>query len=119
MVPNSLLPADQAASLELAPAAHASEAGIVSRTVLHTPEVRVILFAFADGQELTGHRSARRALVHILSGACEFTFEGAAQTLSAGTLLHLPPNHPHAVRATSGPFTMLLTLTAEAAAPAT
>lgn len=118
MVPHSLLPADQAASLELAPAAHASDAGIVSRTVLQTPEVRVILFAFAEGQELTGHRSARRAIVQILSGSCEFTFNGAAQTLSAGTLLHLPPNDPHAVRAAHGPFTMLLTLTAEARAPA-
>jgi hypothetical protein len=29
--------------------------------------------------------------------------------------LHLPPNHPHAVRAAAGPFSMLLTLGAEPA----
>ncbi|GAB1488261.1 hypothetical protein MASR2M8_07060 [Opitutaceae bacterium] len=117
MTPRTLLPSTEAQALDLTTASQASAAGIVSRTVLQTPDIRVILFAFAEGQELTGHRSARRAIVHILSGSCEFEFNGTCQTLAAGTLLHLPPNHPHAVQAAHGPFTMLLTLTAEAAAP--
>ncbi|HEY0966125.1 MAG TPA: cupin domain-containing protein [Opitutaceae bacterium] len=119
MTLRTLLPATEAQVLDLATAAQASEAGIVSRTVLQTPEVRVILFAFAEGQELTGHRSARRAIIQVLGGNCEFQFNGSWQTLAAGTLLHLPPDHPHAVRAAHGPFTMLLTLTAEPVAPST
>jgi len=115
MSPRTLLAADTAATLELAPSVQTSPAGIVSRTVLQTPELRVVLFAFAEGQELTGHSSKRRALVQILQGECEFQFNGAWSRLPAGTLLHMPPDHPHAVRASAGPFSMLLTLGAESA----
>ncbi len=116
MNPRTLLAADQAQTLELAAAVQTSAAGIVSRTVLQTPELRVVLFAFAEGQELTGHSSKRRAVVQILSGECEFQFNGAWARLSTGALLHLPPEHPHAVRAHAGPFSMLLTLGADASA---
>lgn len=116
MNPRTLLSPDEARALELASAAQTSAAGIVSRTVLQTPELRVVLFAFAEGQELTGHSSKRRALAQILSGECEFEFNGVWSRLAAGALLHLPPGHPHAVRAHAGPFSMLLTLGADAPA---
>src|SRR5688572_16100056 len=106
----SLIPADAAQSLDLADAAQISPAGIVSRTIVQTPEMRAVLFAFDAGQELTSHTSRRRALVQVLSGACDFFFSGAWHRLGSGALLHLPPGHPHAVRAGAGPFTMLLTL---------
>ncbi len=88
----------------------ASEASIVSRTLLQTPGLRVTLFRFAAGQELSPHTNRRRALVQVIEGRCEFQFNDAWHVLEAGALLHLPPNHPHAVRATTEPFTMLLTL---------
>lgn len=113
MSQRTLLPADSAAALTLAEAARVSDAGIVSRTVLQTPELRLVLFTFAEGQELTAHASPRRAVVQILEGACEFFFDGKWERLATGTLLHLPPHHPHAVRAVDGPFSMLLTLGAE------
>lgn len=113
----TLIAPDDAAALPLAEAAQGTPAGIVSRTVLQTPEARVVLFTFAAGQELTSHTSPRRALVQILAGACEFFFAGRWQRLAAGTFLHLPPHHPHAVRANDGPFSMLLTLAAESALP--
>ena len=119
MSPRTLLAADAAATLELAAVLQRSPAGIVSRTVLQTPELRVVLFAFAEGQELTGHSSNRRAFIQILQGECEFLFNGAWSRLAAGAILHLPPEHPHAVRAASGPFSMLLTLGAEPAVAAT
>jgi quercetin dioxygenase-like cupin family protein len=115
MAQHTLLPADEAQALRLADVAQVSAAGVVSRTVLQTPEVRVVLFTFAEGQELTSHTNRRRALVQILEGACEFLFAGKWQRLEAGTFLHLPPSHAHAVRATAGAFTMLLTLGAEPA----
>ncbi len=114
MNPRTLFPADEARVLELASATQSSPAGIVSRTLLQTPELRVVLFAFAEGQELTGHRSKRRALAQVLEGECEFQFNGTWNRLAAGALLHLPPEHPHAVRAHAGPFSMLLTLGADA-----
>jgi quercetin dioxygenase-like cupin family protein len=113
MTQRTVLPSDEAQALTLADATQVADAGIVSRTLLQTPEVRVVLFSFADGQELTPHTSRRRALVQILSGACEFLFDGKWQPLAAGAFLHMPPNHLHAVRANAGPFSMLLTLSAE------
>lgn len=114
----SLIAADAAQMITLAEQAEVSAAGIVSRTVLQTPELRVVLFAFDAGQELTSHTSRRRAVVQVLSGACDFFFAGAWHRLESGTLLHLPPNHPHAVRAGAGALTMLLTLAAEPVAGA-
>ena len=112
---NSLIATTEAQAITLADAVQVSPSGIVSRTLLQTPEARVILFTFADGQELTSHTSRRRALVQILNGVCDFFFAGRWQRLAAGMLLHLPPDHPHAVRAAAGAFSMLLTLGAEPA----
>ena len=83
--------------------------GIVSRTLLRTPTARIVLFGFADGQELTEHTSTQQALIQILSGECEFFLAGKPHPLKSGDLLYMPPNLPHAVRAT-GQFSMLLTL---------
>jgi quercetin dioxygenase-like cupin family protein len=83
--------------------------GIVSRTVLRTPTARVVLFGFSEGQELTEHTSTQHALVEILSGECEFSLSGKAHNLKAGDYLNMPPNAPHAVKATKQ-FSMLLTL---------
>ncbi len=91
--------------------------GIVSRTVLAAPGLRAVLFHFAAGQELTEHTSTSRALIHILSGACDFLIEGKPQAMRAGELLHLPPRRPHAVKATE-PMTMLLVLAPEPAGEA-
>jgi quercetin dioxygenase-like cupin family protein len=83
--------------------------GIVSRTLLRTPIMRVVLFGFAEGQELTEHTSTQQALIQVLSGECEFSLAGKPHNLKAGDFLHMPPNAPHAVKATK-PFSMLLTL---------
>lgn len=116
MSQSTLLSTNDAEALKLADTVQHSPAGIVSRTLLQTPELRIVLFAFAEGQELTSHTSRRRAVVQILEGKCDFFFAGKWEQLAAGTLLHLPPNHPHAVRAGAGAFSMLLTLGSEAAA---
>ena len=84
--------------------------GIVSRTLLRTANSRVVLFGFAEGQELTEHTSTQHALVQILSGECEFSLAGQPHSLKAGDLLYMPPNLPHAARAMTK-FSMLLTLT--------
>ena len=83
--------------------------GIVSRTLLRTPMARVVLFGFSEGQELTEHTSTQYALVQVLSGECEFSLAGKPHNLKAGDFLNMPPNLPHAVKATKQ-FSMLLTL---------
>jgi quercetin dioxygenase-like cupin family protein len=84
--------------------------GIVSRTLLRTQTSRVVLFGFAEGQELTEHTSTQEAVVQILSGECEFVLGGESHNLKPGDLVFMPPHLPHSVRATQQ-FSMLLTLT--------
>jgi len=83
--------------------------GIVSRTLLRTANSRVVLFGFAEGQELSEHTSTQHALIQILSGECDFSLAGRPHALKAGDLLYMPPNLAHAVKATKQ-FSMLLTL---------
>jgi quercetin dioxygenase-like cupin family protein len=83
--------------------------GIVSRTVLQTPHSRTILFGFDEGQELTEHTSTQHALIQVLSGECDFFLGQKLHALKPGDMLYMPPNSPHAVRATKQ-FSMLLTL---------
>lgn len=83
--------------------------GIASRVLLNTPTARVVLFGFAEGQELSEHTSTSNALIQILSGRCEFSLAGVPRILSTGDLLYMPPHLPHAVKALES-FSMLLTL---------
>jgi len=91
--------------------------GIVSRTLLRTDTTRIVLFGFAEGQELTEHTSTQQVVIQILTGECEFSLAGKPRLLKTGDLLYMPPNLRHAVKATR-PFSMLLTLTKPADKPA-
>ena len=84
--------------------------GIVSRTLLRSPALRIVLFGFAEGQELTEHTSTQNALVQIISGKCDFALSGKVHKLSAGDVLYMPANAPHALKAADGQFSMLLFL---------
>jgi len=110
-----LMDAASAAVVSLEAETHFASNGIVSRTLLRTANSRVVLFGFAEGQELTEHTSTQQATVQILSGQCEFSLGTKTHALKAGDLVYLPPGQPHAVRAVSR-FSMLLTLTRPAGA---
>jgi quercetin dioxygenase-like cupin family protein len=83
--------------------------GIVSRTLLRTNTSRVVLFGFAEGQELSEHTSTQHAVIQILSGECRLLLGGKPYAAKAGDLIYMPPNLPHALTATTQ-FSMLLTL---------
>lgn len=83
--------------------------GIVSRTLLRTENSRTVLFGFSEGQELTEHTSTQHAFIQVLSGECEFFLSGKPHALKEHDVLYMPPNLPHAVKATKQ-FSMLLTL---------
>jgi quercetin dioxygenase-like cupin family protein len=115
MAQSTLFDPTKASVLNLAEATEFSDVGIVSRALHDQDGVRVTLFAFAAGQRITEHSTPARALIQILSGACEFTLEGKKRPLRAGDLLHLPPAFPHAVLATEA-FSMMTVLIREKAA---
>lgn len=82
---------------------------IVSRTVYNGDGLRIVLFAFAPGQELTEHTSTREAIIHVLEGEGMITLGAEQVNAQAGTLIRMAPNLPHSVQAHS-PLRMLLTM---------
>ena len=82
---------------------------IVSRTIVDKPTGTVTVFAFDRGQALSEHTAPFDAMVQLLDGEAEFTIEGNPFRLSAGQMLIMPANKPHAVNAIER-FKMLLTL---------
>ena len=97
------------AVLSLAAETQFAPNGIVSRTLLRTPNGRLVLFGFDAGQELTEHTTTQHALVQVLSGTCDFALASEWHKLKAGDALYMPPGLPHAVKAIER-FSMLLTL---------
>ena len=53
---------------DLAVAAPHVPRGIHSQTLYDGPDLRLVLFAFAPGEELSEHTAARPAVVHVLDG---------------------------------------------------
>ena len=45
--------------------------GILSQTLSDDGGVRLVIFAFATGEELSEHTSARPAIIHVLSGTAD------------------------------------------------
>lgn len=83
--------------------------GIVSRTLFRSPDLRIILFGFSEGQELSEHSTRQHAIVQMLTGEADWTLGQEQRTLHAGEVLYMPPGLSHAVRARE-PFSMMITL---------
>lgn len=71
----------------------------VSRTAFRAPGVRVVLFGFDAGQELTEHTAAMPVLLQVLSGRLSITADGRTEELVPGGFMHLDSRVPHAVYA--------------------
>ena len=74
---------------------------IVSRTLYTGDDVRVILFVFAPGQELSEHTAARPALIHILEGAGTVGLGPETFAAAPGLLIHMAAGLPHSIVATT------------------
>ena len=82
---------------------------IVSKTIFQEKNTKVILFGFAEGQELSEHTAAKPAILHFLEGDVDLTLGEDAHHVQAGAWVHVPPNLPHSVVAKTQ-VTMLLLL---------
>jgi quercetin dioxygenase-like cupin family protein len=85
--------------------------GILSQTLYDGEDVRLVLFGFAPGEELSEHTAARPAIIHILAGEAEAVLGGERHGLGPGSWAHLPARLPHSIRATT-PLTLALYLLA-------
>ena len=82
---------------------------VVSRTIIAKPAGTVTLFAFAQGQGLSEHTAPYDALVYLLDGQAEIKISGQKHKLSAGEMIIMPANQPHALKANKK-FKMLLVM---------
>lgn len=80
---------------------------IVSKVLLKNPSGTVTLFAFAKEESLSEHTAPFDVLVQVLDGAANITIDGRLDVVSAGQMIRMPANIPHAVHAEQ-PFKMLL-----------
>jgi quercetin dioxygenase-like cupin family protein len=84
---------------DLAAEAPAVARGIHSQTLHDGPDLRLVLFAFAPGEELSEHTAARPAVVHVLAGEGDAVVGGEAYALGPGTWFRMPARTPHSIRA--------------------
>ena len=81
----------------------------VSRTVLRAEGVKIVLFSFDAGQELTEHTAAMPVLLQVLDGRLDITAAGRTVELVPGGVIHLGTRCPHAVVARE-PTRLVLTM---------
>lgn len=81
----------------------------VSRTILRAEGLRLVLFAFAAGEELSEHTAAMPVLLQALDGRFEITAAGRTVELVPGGVIHLGTRTPHSVLARE-PGRLLLTM---------
>jgi quercetin dioxygenase-like cupin family protein len=84
---------------DLAAAAPHVPRGIHSQTLHDGPDLRLVLFAFAPGEELSEHTAARPAVVHVLDGEGDAVVGGTPHAIAAGTWFRMPAGMPHSIRA--------------------
>jgi quercetin dioxygenase-like cupin family protein len=91
--------------------------GIHSQTLYDGPDLRLVLFAFAPGEELSEHTAARPAVVHVLDGEGDAIVGGEPFALNPGTWFRMPAGTAHSIHARS-PLRMALYLLPDVARPA-
>jgi quercetin dioxygenase-like cupin family protein len=84
--------------------------GIASRVLARTAAGNITLFAFDQGEELSEHTAPFDALVMTLSGALTLTIGGRAVQTAPQTIVLMPANVPHAVRAVEASRMLLIML---------
>jgi quercetin dioxygenase-like cupin family protein len=84
---------------------------IISQNFYRDEQMKAILFAFAEGQELSEHTASQPAILHFLQGEADLTLGDEALTAQAGSWIHMPARLPHSIIAKTPVVMLLLLLT--------
>ena len=95
--------------LNLADLVQYQPGAVVSRTLIDKKIGTLTLFAFDEGQGLSEHTAPYDAFVQVVDGAADITIAGEIHRVTAGQMIIMPANLPHALRA-AGRFKMLLVM---------
>jgi len=85
------------------------EDGILTKTHFEDEYVKVVLFGFSAGQELSEHTSSKAATLQFVSGEASVRLGDKEAIASQGTWIYMPPHLPHTIKAKT-PVAMLLVL---------
>ena len=105
----SALEACMGKSQQLASLVEYAADSVVSKTILDKPVGTITLFAFDKKQKLSEHTAPYDAVVQVIEGSASFMIGGKEMRVSAGEIVIMPANGPHAVIAEEK-FKMLLTM---------
>ena len=86
-----------------------ADGAVVSREIVNKGIGTLTVFAFDAGQGISEHSAPYDAIVQVLDGESEWVIGGEKVMCSAGEIMIMPANVPHAVKAVKR-FKMLLTM---------
>ncbi|NLI00679.1 MAG: cupin domain-containing protein [Chthonomonadales bacterium] len=89
--------ADIVYHLNIHSAAEIPDSGIISRTLLSDDNIKVVLFGFDKGQELSEHTASVPATIHILEGEADVTIGAERSDARPGFWAWMPANMPHSI----------------------
>jgi quercetin dioxygenase-like cupin family protein len=96
--------------LDLAKEVQPPEKGILSRTLLNDDRLKVILFGFGQGEELSEHTASMPAVLHFLQGEAGLTLDDDPFDAKAGTWVHMPKGMRHSILARTQVVMLLMLL---------
>ena len=98
---------------DLAKEVQPPDRGILSRTLHNDDRLKVVLFGFAPGEELSEHTASKPAVLHFLQGEAKLTLGDDTVEARPGTWVHMAKGLRHSIQAKT-PVVLLLLLLKEA-----
>jgi quercetin dioxygenase-like cupin family protein len=95
--------------VDLAKEVQPPEKGILSRTLFNDDRLKVVLFGFGQGEELSEHTASMPAILHFLQGEARLTLDEDPVEAKSGSWVHMPKGMRHSIQAKT-PLVMLLLL---------
>jgi quercetin dioxygenase-like cupin family protein len=92
---------------DLAAEAEIPENGILSRTLYNDDHLKVLVFGFAPGQELSAHTAPMAASLYFVRGEARLTLGEETTEAKPGTFVFMPPQLTHGILART-PVVMML-----------
>ncbi len=95
--------------IDLAKEVEPPEQGVLSRTLFKDDDVKVVIFGFGQGEELSEHTASMPAILQFIKGEATLTLGNKTVEAQPGTWIHMAPELKHSVL-TKTPVIMLLLL---------
>ena len=95
---------------DLAKEVEPPEDGILTRTLFNDDNVKVVIFGFGQGEELSEHTASMPAILHFLQGEATLTLGYESVEAQPGTWIHMEPNLKHSVKTKTQVVMLLLLL---------